>query len=168
MKRDELLLLLPSSGKDIVGAERLLCLGYPALAPVVPEMIRFLRIYKSPVASLFCQFFVENQDVLCSRLGTLLAKAREPCVRYVLLTEVMARWRPENIRAIHDRLCSVAATMTYDFHQTDLIALGMLIEHGLSIEQFRGNWLESSERWLAERAERLAALRAAEFPGRET
>lgn len=163
MERADLLQLLPLNAKDVSRAKSFVALGYSTIAAAVPSMIKYLRVYQSEVAKVFCEFFVKEQDRVRGQIGTALAKTKDPYIRTRLLTDVICCWREENIRHIHPALCLVVATTTVDYSHTDLIALNLLVKHGLSIEFFRRNWIESKEQWLNERATMLANLRLAEF-----
>lgn len=163
MERSDLLQLLPLNAKDVERAKSLVALGYPRVAAAIPSMIKYLRVYQSEVAKVFCEFFVKEQNQVHGQIGTALGKTKDPYIKTRLLTDVVCCWREENIRHIHPALCSVVATTTVDYSHTDLIALNLLVKHGLSTEFFRRNWIESKEQWLQERAADLANLRATEF-----
>ena len=163
MERSQLMAMFPSNGKDVDGAASLMRVGYPGLAAVIPDMVYFLRIHQAPVAAMFCQFFIDQQDVLRDRIGTILAKTPNASIRHVLLTNVIAKWRPQNIQRIDHRLCTVVAEGHDNAWHTDLIALELLIEHNASIAWYRRSWIDTLERQVRERTKMLAQLRLAEF-----
>jgi hypothetical protein len=50
MDRKELMRMMPTDGEDILAATRIVDLGYPAIAPVLRDMMKWMRVAESPVA----------------------------------------------------------------------------------------------------------------------
>ena len=162
MERSELRQLMPFNSKDVERAESFIKLEYPTIAPMIPEMIKGLGIYQSPVAKIYCQFFVEQQDHLRRQIDSALGKTKNFVIRHMLLTEVISFWREENIRDIVRSLYAACGSIDDYFH-TDLIALNMLVTYKISTEQYRRSLIEQKEGLQQERIAMLADLRKAEY-----
>lgn len=58
MEHSELFSLLPKSKHDIEKAEAIVRLGYPAVEPILPELLKWLQDLNWPVAHVFEPFLV--------------------------------------------------------------------------------------------------------------
>ncbi len=57
LSRKELIRMMPSNGDDLEGAGRIVELGYPAVKPIMRDMVGWMRVAESPVADTFAAFF---------------------------------------------------------------------------------------------------------------
>jgi hypothetical protein len=62
MNAKQLRQLMPKNAQDVSAARELVSLGAEKLAPLVPEMLRHLKDYKSPVSEVYCDFFANHGE----------------------------------------------------------------------------------------------------------
>ena len=143
---------------------RLVALGYPTVEPVLPDIVRWLRVADSPVADAFSAFLAEIGEpavnVICWR-GLHPANS---WVRNRILREVLPRWPREAIQRLTFMLTTTATQP--DAHNNDLLTVQLLARHQLvDVEWLRG-WLAFKEERLAERSDLLRRVKE-EMAGRE-
>src|ERR1041384_7373535 len=100
MNRRELMRLMPRDGQDVAAAQHIVDLGYPAVAPVLPDIVRWLRVAESRVADMFAD--------LLAVLGAPAAEAvawgglnPDNCwARHRILCRVLPRW-PDEAASLH-------------------------------------------------------------------
>src|SRR5262245_23025829 len=121
--------LLPRDKHDVEAARALVALGYPAVAPILTQMLEWLKVSGSPVALMMGEFFVALgmdgvpvvQKALSSRYNLL---------KYAVITHIVVRWPAEAIAALKPQLHSLVTDS--GLNGTDLIALRLLAEHQLA------------------------------------
>lgn len=99
--RRELLNDWPANSEDAAGAERLVGRGLPALEPVLPDVIHWLKSNGS-VRDVFGRFIADNGAVAIEPVRIALQGTHEEQIHY-LLTRVLPRWQaPELIGLQHE------------------------------------------------------------------
>lgn len=151
--------LMPRDGQDLVGAERIVALGHPAIDPVLPDIVRWLRVADSPVADAFAD--------LLAGLGTPAAEAiawhglhPDNCwARHRILCRVLPSWPDEALRAISFMLTTTATQP--DAYDNDLRAVEVLAIRGLAEPEWLAGWLTFQQERLDARVALLARVKQA-------
>lgn len=140
--------LLPRDKEDAESARSLVALGYEAVEPVSKEMLDWLKVIRSPVASVMSDFFISLgvKAVLPVRRAL---RSRNETLQYSVVLNVVAKWPREAIEALKPELQTLATNA--GAYGTDLIALRLLVEHDLA----DGAWLKQ---WAQFKAQRLREL----------
>lgn len=96
--------LIPSTKFETDKAQKLVALGYPAVAPALSEMLEWVEDASWPVAQVFLPFL--------ARIGAPLA----PHVRYVLQTQD-EQWKRVVLDSIVGESKTLAQALTVDLHR---------------------------------------------------
>ena len=139
--------LLPRDKDDADGARTLVALGYPAVEPVLPHMLDWLKSNGSPVELVMREFFA----LLGARAVPVVQKAlasRHDGLKYSVVMYVVARWPAEAIEALKLPLQALATGS--GFYGTDLIALRLLVEHRLADAAWLKEWAQFKTKRLRE------------------
>ena len=145
MNRKELIAMMPTNGDDLPAAKRIVDMGYPAVAPVMRDMVRWLRVAKSPVADEFAVFFAR---VGAPAVGVIAEGLRKDnCwLKHRILTAILPEWPVEAIRQLSGDL-SMAATHP-DAYDNDLHCVAILAQHQLADLKWLKDWISfKKERW---------------------
>ena len=142
---------MPKNAQDSAAAADLVALGPDELAPVVPEMLRNLKHYKSPVSGIYASFFATHGERFIQHVKEVLARSTLPEVKWVLLSNVMPSWSPEGIAKCAGEL-SMLATGS-DVLDTDLLAMRLLARHRVVESKWLREWIEFKLGRLAERTQ---------------
>lgn len=89
---------LPKHSGDTEGARELVALGYPVLAPVLPQLFRWLETGDSPVALVLRPFFAELGAPARELACDALRQDKNPALKHCLLRYVLPSW-PRDIVA---------------------------------------------------------------------
>jgi hypothetical protein len=153
MNRRELLRLMPTDGKDQAGAMRIIELGYPTVEPVLPDIVRWLRVADSPVADAFAGFLAD----LGEPAGEVIAwRGLHPgniWARHRILRDVLPHWPTDHLRRIAFMLTTTATQP--DAYDNDLLAIELLAKHRLADAEWLSSWITFKEQRLSERVARL-------------
>ncbi len=139
--------LLPRDKEDAKGAAALVALGYEAVEPVLKEMLDWLKVIRSPVASIMGEFFVS----LGVRAVPPVQKAlgsRNETLQYSVVLNVVAKWPHAAIEAVKPELQLLASNAGP--YGTDLIALRLLVEHDLADRAWLKQWAQFKTKRLRE------------------
>lgn len=98
----DLLALLPSTKRETETAEHLVALGYPAVAPVLPQMLEWVQDLNWPVARVFQPFLTSIGAPLAPFVRRVLATT-DDAWKYSLLTGVVDS-SPDLARALQQDL----------------------------------------------------------------
>ncbi|MGH8591330.1 MAG: DUF5071 domain-containing protein [Gammaproteobacteria bacterium] len=140
--------ILPRDKNDVAGAERAVACGLPALQPALPELLRWLRDLRWPVAAVLIPFFGAHGEASLPHVRRALT-SRNGLWKVNLLREVVARWDPALVPALKLELETLATT--FDPAGADLAAIALLIRYRIS----EPAWIR---RWLAFKRSRLQEL----------
>lgn len=147
MTRKELMRMMPKNADDIAAAEFIMALGYPAIAPVIRDMVKTMRIAKSPVADAFAAYFGRLGQAAVEPIGQGLMKDN-CCLRYRIFTIVLPQWPKELVVQLKDILTMVATHP--DVYDNDLRCVQLLIRYRLADPTWLGNWIAfKREQWTA-------------------
>ncbi|MFM9886485.1 MAG: DUF5071 domain-containing protein [Burkholderiales bacterium] len=150
--------MLPRNKDDAERAMALVALGYPAIAPVLPQMLDWLKTIDSPVESVMRECFVTLGEHAVPVVQKGL-HSRNDLLKYAIVTHVVTRWPPSAVAALRQELLGLATgAMGYG---TDIVALKLLIEHRLAERDWLRQWSQFKVKRLreflssAEEADRL-------------
>ena len=162
MEAKQLRLLMPKNAQDVEAAKELTSLDPAELGPVIPEMLRHLKHYDSPVADSFCSFFANHGERYVASVIPFLSRSTLPEVKHVLLSKILPAWSREGVSRCKDAL----AMLVTDPHALnyDLLAIRLLARHGLGDQEWLRKWLNFKLERIAERT-RLAQEVVTEIQG---
>jgi hypothetical protein len=148
MDKKQLRELMPRDKNDAARAHALVALGYPAIQPVVQEMLRWLRTCESPVAEVFIAFFAAHGPLVAGEVRDALRSSRQGHWKYVVVTRVLSEWsRP----ALEQVASELAVLMTHSEEpEMALMALKLLAQQELMEKEGLKQWLD----FIADRMER--------------
>lgn len=139
--------LLPRNKDDAEGAKALVALGYPAVEPVMPLMLDWLKSSGSPVELVMCDFFASLGARAVPAVQKALA-SRHDGLKYSVVKNVVCKWPNEAIAPLKVQLQGLATGS--GFYGTDLIALHLLVEHRLADPEWLKEWAEFKTKRLRE------------------
>jgi len=155
MNRKELLALMPKSKSDAEGAEHILQLGYPAIAPVLKDMMLCLKNHDSIVADRFCIFFANLRppaiELVSKQIGSTNLQLRNR-----ILVDILPHWPPDAISALRVQLTTYATHP--DCLNNDVACFSLIIAHDLADKAWVKQWLEFRNKQTAERISLIADL----------
>ena len=137
MDKASLKRLLPQDKEDVPRAAALVALGYPAVEPVLPQMLEWLKTHGSPVDLAMRGFFVALGVPAVPVVRDAL-RSRNDLLKYAVVTHVVAHWPGEAVKALQSELQGLATGS--GCYGTDLTALKLLIEHRLAEQSWLGEW----------------------------
>ena len=105
---------LPKHGGDTYSARKLVALGYPALAPVLPQLFRWLETSGSAVELVLRPFFAELGAPARDLADEALRRDTTPALKHCLLRHILPNWPRE-----------VVATLPLERYLHDSDALGL-------------------------------------------
>lgn len=145
MTRKELMRIMPANAADLAAAERMIEMGYPAVTPVMRDMVNLMRVAVSPVADAFAVFFGRLGESAVDAIDQGLMHGN--CwLRHRIFTQVFPLWPPNVIRQLTNTLKLVATQP--DAYDNDLLCVDLLIQQRLADPQWLGQWIEfKKERW---------------------
>lgn len=139
--------LLPRDRDDAEGARALVAMGYPAVAPVLPLMLDWLKSNGSPVELVMREFFaLLGVDAVPAVQKAL--SSRHEGLKYSVVMYVVSRWPVEAIKPLKLQLQGLATGS--GFYGTDLIALRLLVEHQLADQAWLKEWANFKTKRLRE------------------
>jgi hypothetical protein len=139
MKRKELLENMPKNKSDSTAASAIVKLGYPTVAPVMRDMLLWLRVYNSQVADIFAKFFAEITpqpvELIAKHIGT-----RSETLRNRILVDVLQSWPHEAIQPLSISLTTLATHP--DISNNDLECFKLILKHKLAEKKWIRQWLD--------------------------
>jgi len=147
MTRKELVPILPKNAHDVAGAEKIIALGYPTIAPVMRDLLNLMRVYNSPVADLIAEYFGSLGRFIADDLTKALSK--ENCgIRHRILTITIPRWSAIEIEQL--QICLSCIATQPDANDNDILALSIIQQFNLAEEKWIKKWTAfKRERWSA-------------------
>jgi hypothetical protein len=142
MDRGQLRRLLPQDKNDIEAARRLAGLGLPEVEPVLPDMLRWLGVYRAPVGDVFCEFFGRQDtpgNAAIPEISRALLRSGDDALIHRIVIDVLPQWRREAVECVAPAL-STLVTQT-NLCGTDLRCILLLHQHGLTDVKWLRDWL---------------------------
>ena len=112
MTPQDLFALLPADKLDTENAERLVALGYPAVAPVVPKLVAWQQDFNWPVAQVLRPFLVTIGAALAPEARRVLA-GEDSVWKYWLLQGIV-RESPQLAEELKSELLRLRRELTQD------------------------------------------------------
>lgn len=139
MKKNGLPGQMPKDKNDAQSALAIVKLGYPAVAPLMKDMLLWLRVYESPVADIFAQFFAE----LTPRPVALIAKhigTQSEILTNRILVGVLNEWPQDALQQLSSNLTDLA--MRADMSNNDIECFKLILKHELADKAWVKQWLD--------------------------
>jgi hypothetical protein len=139
LRRKELNKLLPTNKDDLAAVEALVRSGYPAVQPLLYDLLKWIRVESWPVAKPICDFLVTIGPALAPEVGKVLA-SRDDLWKAVVLRNIVRDWPADMIRQLSPQLFMIATDG--QSWGADLLALRLLARHRIGDLQWIAGWLE--------------------------
>ena len=139
--------LLPRNKDDAESARALVALGYPAVEPVLSQMLDWLKSNGSPVELVLRAFFADLGVQAVPVVQKALA-SRHDLLKYSVVKHVVCRWPADAVSQLAPQLQGLATGS--GFYGTDLIAMRLLVEHRLAEPSWLREWAEFKVKRLRE------------------
>ncbi len=155
MKRRDLLELMPKNKSDAESASAMVELGYPTVAPVLRDMLLWLRVHDSSVADVFTKFFAK----LTPRPVELIAKhigTRSGTLRNRILVDILSEWPTDAVVPLSLKLTTLATHA--DLWNNDLECFRLILRHGLAEKTWVKQWLGFRKEQALERVHEFETL----------
>lgn len=150
--------LLPRDKNDAAGAQALVTLGFPAVEPILPQLLEWLKANGSPVEWVLREFVVSLGIHAVPHVQRALA-SRHELLKYSIVKNVVARWPAEAVAPLASQL-QMLATGSAGNYGADLIALRLLIEHDLADRTWLAEWVRFKVQRLRELTAQAGELEA--------
>lgn len=158
--RKELRKLLPADKDDVAAIEAIRARGYPAVQPILLDLLKWIRVESWPVAKPACEFLVTIGPRLAPQVHEVLG-SRDDSWKAVVLRQIVSGWPSDDVRGLSPRLFLIATHG--QSWGADLLALRLLAQHGIGDPEWITGWLEFKrehhEKRLAEIGEILRVLK---------
>ena len=158
MKKNGLPGQMPKDKNDAQSALAIVKLGYPAVAPIMKDMLLWLRVYESPVADIFARFFAE----LTPRPVALIAKhlgTQSEILTNRILVEVLNEWPQDAMQQLSSNLTDLA--MRADTSNNDIECFKLILKHELVDKAWVRQWLDFRKGQAVDRVQRFEELEKA-------
>jgi len=155
MTRKELVPILPKNAHDVAGAEKIIALGYPTIAPVMRDLLNLMRVYDSPAADLVAGYFGTLGKFIANDIAKVLSK--ENCwIRHRILTITIPSWPAIEIEQLKICLCCMATQP--DAYDNDILALSIIRKFNLAEDKWIQQWIDFKRDLLSTRDKNLKQL----------
>ena len=137
--RKELRKLLPVNKDDVAAIETITAHGYPAVQPILLDLLQWIRVESWPVAKPACEFLVTIGPRLAPQAREVLG-SRDDRLKAVVLGQIVNEWPSDDVRGLSDQLFLIATDG--QSWGADLLALRLLARHGIGDAEWITGWLE--------------------------
>jgi hypothetical protein len=157
--RKELRKLLPVNKDDVAAIEAITAYGYPAVRPILLDLLKWIRDESWPVAKPACEFLGTIGPRLAPQVREVLG-SRNDSLKAVVLRRIVSEWPSDDVRGLSDQLFLIATDG--QSWGADLLALRLLAQQRIGDPEWITGWLEFKrehhEKRLSEIAEILRML----------
>jgi hypothetical protein len=137
--RKELRKLLPANKDDTAAIEAIAARGYPAVEPILLDLLKWIRQDSWPVAKPACEFLVAIGPRLAPQVREALG-SRDVGLKAAVLRQIVSQWPTEAVHGLSDQLFLIATDG--QSWGADLLALRLLAQHRLGDPEWIAGWLE--------------------------
>jgi Domain of unknown function (DUF5071) len=137
--RKELRKLLPANKEDVAAIEVIAARGYPAVQPILLDLMKWIRDESWPVAKPACEFLVSIGPRLAPEVLEVLG-SRDDSLKAVVLRKIVDAWSRDDVGSLSSRLFLIATDG--QSWGADLLALRLLARHGIGDPEWITGWLE--------------------------
>lgn len=115
---DELRELLPKDKFDLERATALVSIGYPKVAPILPELLEWMQDGNWPVSHVLSPFLVSIGEPLAEQVRQIL-QSKDHLWKYWILNRIVAH-SPELAMALYPDLVKIAKGDPVDEDEKDV------------------------------------------------
>jgi hypothetical protein len=154
--RKQLRKLLPVNKDDVAAIETIKAHGYPAVQPILLDLLKWIRQESWPVAKPTREFLMTIGPRLAPEVREVLG-SRSDSLRAVVLGQVVSEWPSEDVRGLSDQLFLIATDG--QSWGADLLALRLLAQHRIGDPEWILGWLEFKKEHHEKRLSEIAEIR---------
>lgn len=163
--RKELRKLLPANQDDVAAIEAIAARGYPAVEPILLDLLKWTRHDHWPVAKPAREFLASLGGRLAPEVHEALGSS-DAALKAAVLRHIVSQWSSDDVHAVSSRLFMIATDG--QSWGADLLALRLLAQHGIGDPEWIAGWLgfkrEFHEGRLADIAGVFDVLKGKELP----
>ena len=137
--RKELRKLLPANKDDVAAIKTIAAHGYPAVEPILLDLLKWIRVESWPVAKPASEFLVSIGPRLAPQVLEVLG-SRDDLLKAVVLRQIVSKWSSDDVSSLSSRLFLIATDGQSS--GADLLALRLLVQHGIGDLEWITGWLE--------------------------
>ena len=137
--RKELRKLLPVDKDDVAAIDAIRAHGYPAVQPILLDLLKWIRVESWPVARPACEFLRTIGPRLAPQVREVLRSRDDPW-KAVVLRQIVNEWPGDDVRGLSAELFLIATDG--QSWGADLLALRLLALHGIGDPEWITAWLE--------------------------
>ena len=156
-RRRELRKLLPRDQNDVEAVRRLVDVGYPTVAPILSDLLKWIRGPEWPVCKPVAAFLVQIGEPLVPWLQRRLVRLDSRSLIGPLIGEVLPHWPREYISPLTP---FVEQEAIHGLYGNDLRALDLLVRKRLVSEDYARELLASKRSFHQQRVSELDSLAA--------
>ena len=93
----ELRKLLPANKDDVPAVKAIAAHGYPAVQPIVGDLLKWIRVESWPVAKPVCEFLVSIGSQLTPQVHEALG-SRDDQLKAAVLRRIVSEWSSDDVR----------------------------------------------------------------------
>ena len=153
--RKELRKLLPVNKDDVAAIDVIATQGYPAVQPILLDLLKWIRIESWPVAKPACEFLVTIGPSLAPQVREVFGSSDDSW-KAVVLRQIVSEWPSEGVRGLANHLDQIA---THGRWGADLLALRLLAKHAVGDPERIAGLLESKRQHHEKRLSEIAEIR---------
>jgi Domain of unknown function (DUF5071) len=153
--RRELRKLLPANKEDVGAIDAIRAHGYPAVQPILLDLLKWIRVESWPVAKPACEFLRTIGPRLAPQVRDVLHSPDDPG-KAVVLRQIVSEWPSEDVRGLSAELFLIATNGQSS--GADLLALRLLALHGIGDPEWITAWLEFKREHHEKRQSEIAEI----------
>lgn len=153
--RKELRKLLPIDKDDVAAIEAIRAHGYPAVQPILLDLLKWIRDESWPVAKPAREFLATIGPRLAPHVREVLGSRDDPW-KAVVLRQIVSEWPSDDVRGLSDQLFLIATHG--QSWGADLLALRLLAQHGIGDPEWIAGWLEFKREHHEKRLSEIAEI----------
>ena len=153
--RKDLRKLLPANKDDVAAIEAIGAHGYPAVQPILLDLLKWIRVESWPVAKPVCEFLVTIGPRLAPQVQEVLG-SRDDSLKAVVLRQIVSEWPSDDVRGLSAQLFLIATDGQSG--GADLLALRLLAQHGIGDPEWIAGWLEFKQEHHEKRLSEIAEI----------
>ena len=136
--RKELRKLLPANQDDVAAIEAIAARGYPAVEPILLDLMKWTRHDHWPVAKPVREFLASLGGQLAPEVHHALGSS-DPALKAAVLQHIVTHWPSDDVRGVGSRLLLIATDG--QSWGADLLALRLCAQHGIGDPEWIAGWL---------------------------
>ena len=143
LARNEIRKMLPLNKDDVAAIEAIAARAYPAVQPILPDLLKWIRQDSWPVAKPIREFLFTIGPRLAPQVREALG-SQDDSLKAVVLRRIVGEWPGDDVRGLSDQLFLIATDG--QFWGADLLALRLLARHRIGDPAWIAGWLEFKRR----------------------